>query len=84
VEKKTVRCGKKENVTMGRDAKRNTVNYDLRRGSKVVHKGKTDNPEKRTKEPTQQGKRFTISDTGFEVCRNPASKSEKSGIDIDE
>ena len=69
---------------MGRDAKRNTVKYALRRDSKVVHKGKTDDPEKRVKKPTQQGKRFTISTTSFEVCRNPASKSEKSDIDIDE
>ena len=46
---------------MGREAKKSTVNYDLRRGSKVVHKGKTDDTEKRAKEPTQQGKRFTIS-----------------------
>ena len=68
---------------MGRDAKRDSVNYDLRRGSKVVHKGKTDDREKRAKEPTQQGKRFTISTTSFEVCRNPASKREKSGNDID-
>jgi len=84
VEKKTVGCGKKEIVIMGRDAKRNTVKYALRRDSKVVHKGKTDDQEKRVKKPTQQGKRFTISTTSFEVCRNPASKSEKSGIDIDE
>ncbi len=69
---------------MGRDAKRNTVKYALRRDSKVVHKGKTDDPEKRVKKPTKQGKRFTISTTNFEVCRNPTSKSEKSGIDIDE
>ena len=84
MEKKTVGCGKKEIVTMGRDAKKTTVKYDLRRGSKVVHKGKTDDTEKRVKKPTQQGKRFTISTTSFEVCRNPASKSEKSDIDIDE
>ena len=69
---------------MGRNAKRDSVNYDLRRVSKVVHKGKTDDPERRAKAPMQQGKRFTISDTSFEVCRNPASKSEKSGNDIDE
>ncbi len=62
---------------MGRDAKKTTVKYALRRDSKVVHTGKTDGPEKRVKKPTQQGKRFTISDTSFEVCRNPASKSEK-------
>ena len=68
---------------MGRDAKKNTVKYPLRRDRKVVYKGKTNNPEKRAKEHTQQGKRFTISTTSFEVCRNTTSKREKSGIDID-
>jgi hypothetical protein len=83
VEKKTVRCGKKEIVAMGRDSKRNTVKYPLRRGSKVAYKGKKNNLDRRAKEPTQQGKRFTISTTSFEVCRNTPSKTEKSGIDID-
>lgn len=66
---------------MGRDAERNTVNYALRRGGKVVYKGKTDNPEKQVKEPKRQGKRFTISTDNFEVCRVTTSKTEKSGID---
>jgi hypothetical protein len=83
VEKKTVRCRKKEIVTMGRDANKDTVKYPLRRGGKVVYKGKTDNPERRAKEPTQQGKRFTIPTTSFEVCRSTTSKREKPGIDID-
>jgi len=69
---------------MGRDSKRDSVNYDLRRTSKVVHKGKTDTTEKRAKEPPKQGKRFTISTTNFEVCRNPASKREKSDSDNEE
>lgn len=68
---------------MGRDSKKSSINYDLLRGSKVVHKGKTDDPEKRAMAPTQQGKRFTISTTSFEVCRNPASKREKPGNDIE-
>ena len=68
---------------MGRDAKRNTVNYTQRRGHKVVNKVKTDNPEKRAKEHGQQGKGFAIMTNSFEVCRNPASKKEKSGIDIE-
>jgi hypothetical protein len=68
---------------MGRgDAKKTAVNYDKRRGGKVDYQGKTKNPEKQAKEPKQKGKRFTISTSDFEVCRNPASKKEKSGIDI--
>jgi len=83
VEKKSVRCRKKEIVTMGRgDAKKNPVNYAQRHGGKIAYKRKTDNPKKQAKEPTQQGKRFTISTTNFEVCRNTTSKTEKSGIDI--
>ncbi len=66
---------------MGRESKRAlaraaTVKYAKRRGGKVVYKGKTDNPEKQAKAPTQQGKRFTIPTTSFEVCR-PTTKKEK-------
>ena len=69
---------------MGRgDARKTAVNYDKRRGGKVVYKEKTKNPEKQAKEPTQQGKRFTLSTTDFEVCRNTTSKTENSGIDSD-
>ncbi|EMR74319.1 hypothetical protein MCGE09_00251 [Thaumarchaeota archaeon SCGC AB-539-E09] len=69
---------------MGRgDARKTAVNYDKRRGGKVVYKGKTKNLEKQAKEPTQQVKRFTISTTDFEVCRITTSKTENSGIDSD-
>ena len=62
---------------MGRgDARKSTVNYDKRRGGKVAYKGKTDNPEKQTKKPTQQGKRFTIPTTSFEVCRMTTKKEK--------
>ena len=68
---------------MGRgDARKTTVNYD-KRGGKVTYKGKTKNPEKQDKEPTQQGKRFTIPTTDFEVCRITSPKSENSGSDSD-
>lgn len=60
---------------MGRE-KKATVNYAKRGGGKVVYKGKTINPEKQAKEPTQQGKRFTIPTNSFQVCR-PATKKEK-------
>jgi hypothetical protein len=62
-------------VTMGRESKKTTV-YAKRQGDKVVYKGKKDNSEKQAKAPTQQGKRFTIPTTSFEVCR-PTTKKEK-------
>ncbi len=62
---------------MGRgDARKSTVNYDKRRGGKVSYKGKTDNPEKQTKEPTQQATRFTIPTTSFKVCRMTTKKEK--------
>jgi hypothetical protein len=68
---------------MGRDTEKDTVNYALRRGGKVVYRGKKDNPERRAKKGTQQGRRFTLSTTSFEVCRVTTSKTEKSGSDKD-
>jgi hypothetical protein len=66
---------------MGRgDARKSTVNYAKRRSGKVVYKGKTDNPERQAKEPTQQGKRFTIPTTRFQVCRM-TTKKEKPGTE---
>lgn len=59
---------------MGRE-KKATVNYAKRGGGKVVYKGKTITPEKQAKEPTQQGKRFTIPTNSFQVCR--PTKKEK-------
>ncbi len=61
---------------MGRgDARKSTINYEKQR-SNVVYKGKTKNPEKQAKEPTQQVKRFTLPTTDFEVCR-VTTKKEK-------
>jgi len=62
---------------MGRgDARKSTVNYEKRSGGKVAYKGKTKNPEKEAKEPTQQGKRFTLPTTDFEVCRITTKKEK--------
>jgi hypothetical protein len=60
---------------MGRESKKATLNY-ANRGGKVGYKGKTKSPEKKPKEPTQQGKRFTIHDNSIEVCR--PTKKEKT------
>jgi len=64
-------------VTMGRgDARKSTINYPKRSSGKLAYKGKTKNPEKQAKEPTQQGKRFTIPTTSFQVCRPPTKKEK--------
>jgi hypothetical protein len=65
---------------MGRESKKATINYAKRRSGKVVYKGKTDNPEKQAKEPTKQGKRFTIPTKSFKVCRM-TTKKEKPGTE---
>jgi hypothetical protein len=62
---------------MGRgDARKTRVNYDKRSGGKIAYKGKPNDPEKKAKEPTQQGKRFSIPTTSFEVCRIPTKKEK--------
>ena len=62
---------------MGRgDARKSALNYANRSGGKVTYKGKTKNPEKQTKAPTQQGKQFTIPTTSFEVCRMTTKKEK--------
>ena len=61
---------------MGRgDARKSTINYEKQRGN-VVYKGKTNDPEKKAKEPTQQGKRFTLPTTDFKVCRMTTKKEK--------
>jgi len=65
---------------MGKRAKRDTVNYTLRRGSKVVYKGITNNPERRVAEHKREGKKFTSMTTGVKVSRKTAQKREKAGI----
>jgi hypothetical protein len=61
---------------MGRgDARKSTTNYTNRSGGKGAYKGKTKKTEKQAKESTQQGKRFTIPTTDFQVCR-PTKKPD--------
>ena len=59
---------------MGRE-KKATVNY-ANRGGKVGYKGKTKSPEKKAKEPTKQGTRFSIHNTDIQVCRPTKKKSD--------
>ena len=65
---------------MGKRAKRDTVNYTLRQGRKVVYKGITNNPERRAAEHKRSGKKFTSMTTSVKVSRKTAQKREKSKI----
>lgn len=80
MEEKAFRRWKEETVEMGRRAKRDTVNYTLRRGRKVVYKGISNNPERRAAEHRRSGKKFTGLTTSVKVGRKTASKREKSGV----
>ena len=63
---------------MGRgDARKSTVNYDKRRDGKVIYNRKRNDSEKKAKEATQQGKRFTLPTTDFEVCRMTTKKKKR-------
>ena len=60
--------------------KRDTVNYTLRSGRKVVYKGVTNNPERRATEHRGEGKKFTSMTTSRRVSRPTALKREKIQI----
>ena len=81
MEEKKVRHRKEEEVEMGKRAKRDTVNYTLRRGRKVVYKGITNNPERRAFEHKRSGKKYTSMTTSVKVSHKTAQKREKSGIE---
>jgi len=65
---------------MGKRASRNTVNYVLRDGRKIVYRGITNNPERRYKEHKKSGKRFTSMTTSVKLSREKARKREKKRI----
>jgi len=80
MEEEKVGHRKEEEVDMSRRARRDTVNYLLRQGRKVVYKGITNNPERRAVEHKRSGKKFTSVTTSVKVSRETARKREKSGI----
>jgi len=80
MEKKAFRHWKEEKIEMGRRAKRDTVNYTLRRGRKVVYKGITKNPKKRASDHKRSGKKFTSMTTSVKVSRKTAMKREKARL----
>ncbi len=61
-------------------AKRDTVNYALRDGRKVVYRGITNDPDRRLSEHEKSGKRFTSMTWGVRVSRDTALARERKGI----
>ena len=63
-------------------AKRNTYNYELKQGRKVVYRGITTNPERRYREHKRVRKRFThMLLNPFPCSRSTARKREKKSIE---
>ena len=62
--------------------KRDTYNYILRDGKKVVYKGITNDPDRRFDEHVKSGKRFTTMSWGSPCSREEAIKREKEGVAI--
>jgi len=62
---------------------RNSLNYDLKRGSKVVYKGTTNNLEKRAKEHAASGKEFDrIVKIGRAKTEEGARSEEKRQLEV--
>ncbi len=61
-------------------AKRDTVNYTLRKGRKKVYEGITNTLDRRPKEHKRDGKKFTSVTKSRKVSRETARKREKEGI----
>jgi len=61
--------------------KRDTYNYNLKDGKKVVYKGKTKDLEKRASEHKKEGKKFThIQKVGNAKTDSGAKKEEESQL----
>jgi len=63
---------------MGRRRKRDTYNYELKRGRRIVYRGITKNPNRRLGEHKRSGKRFThMRVHSCPVTRSTALQREK-------
>jgi predicted GIY-YIG superfamily endonuclease len=60
-----------------RRAERDTYNYTLRDGRKVVYHGITNDPDRRLREQENSGKRFTSMCLGTKVTRSTAEAREQ-------
>ena len=65
----------------GKRARRDTYNYTLRDGRKVVQFGITNNPERRIDEHERDGKRFTSVTIDFPCSRETALELERQAIE---
>ena len=64
-------------------AKRDTVNYNMKRGNKVVYKGITNNLEKREAEHRRDGKDFTsVQQVGRKKTSVGAKKEEERQLKV--
>ena len=63
-----------------RRIKRDTYNYTLRDGRKVVYYGVTNDPDRRLRQHVNSGKRFTSMCLGIKVTKNTAEAREQRRI----
>jgi predicted GIY-YIG superfamily endonuclease len=63
-----------------RRIKRDTYNYALRDGRKVVYYGVTNDPDRRLRQHVNSGKRFTSMCLGIKVTKNTAEAREQRRI----
>lgn len=64
-------------------AKRDTYNYNLKNGRKIVYKGTTNDPERRIDEHVEAGKKFThMQIVGRAKTANGADKEETRQLKV--
>ena len=62
--------------------KRDTINYDLKDGKKIVYRGTTNDPERREKQHREEGKKFThLLPTSRKMTREGAKKKESEALE---
>ena len=60
---------------------RDTVNYDLKRGHKIVYRGTTNDPERRVEQHQDNGKRFThLKVTSRRMTEEGAQRKESEDL----
>lgn len=62
--------------------KRDTVNYDLKDGKKIVYRGTTDDPERRSEEHKEDGEKFTkLTVTSRKMTEDGAKQKETEALE---
>ena len=59
-------------------AKRDTYNYNLKKGNKVVYKGITNDPERREEEHRESGKKFDVMELVGRAKTEDSAKQEEA------